>query len=234
MPFGAGRKRRRSGAALYPYKYKKKPSGKKVAVPSTLSMNTAIIATTQKATFRYAFRFQLNPGAGGTPAIHVFSANGAYDPDITSVGHQPRGFDQLMSLYDHFVVKSTKIKLFADNNTEIAAQVVGVQLRDAASGDIDYESLQEYGYKSDMLLASHTSGPSARTLTWKVNPLEFLGKHPIHDPEIKGSASGNPIEQAYLWVYSYPIHDGDAQPINVMAELEMEVDLIEPKQPTGS
>ncbi len=54
--------------------------------------------------FKYQTSGTLNPGVAGVAAIQVMTANGLYDPDITGVGHQPRGFDQIMALYNHYTV----------------------------------------------------------------------------------------------------------------------------------
>lgn len=50
-------------------------------------------------------------GATTTVAIqwHDFAANGMYDPDITGVGHQPMGFDQLAAIYQRYRVNACKI-----------------------------------------------------------------------------------------------------------------------------
>ena len=60
------------------------------------------------ATLLYSDQITLNPAAG-TVSKHVFSANGLFDPNITGVGHQPRGFDQYMALYNHYTVIGARI-----------------------------------------------------------------------------------------------------------------------------
>ena len=40
-----------------------------------------------------------------------FVANGAFDPNLTGVGHQPRGFDQFMAGYETFTVTGSKISV---------------------------------------------------------------------------------------------------------------------------
>lgn len=50
----------------------------------------------------------INPAAG-VCGVHTFRANDLYDPNLTGAGHQPRGFDQLMTLYNKFKVHASKI-----------------------------------------------------------------------------------------------------------------------------
>jgi len=42
-------------------------------------------------------------------AYNTFKANGCYDPNATGVGHQPRGWDEHVSLYNKYVVLGSKI-----------------------------------------------------------------------------------------------------------------------------
>lgn len=45
----------------------------------------------------------------GSLASYVFRANSVFDPDFTSVGHQPMGYDQWAGMYNHYVVLGSKI-----------------------------------------------------------------------------------------------------------------------------
>ena len=47
---------------------------------------------------------------GLAPVARVFRANGMFDPDLTGLGHQPRGFDQLMAMYQKFSVTGIKVE----------------------------------------------------------------------------------------------------------------------------
>jgi len=96
----------------YPKKVKRTPQRAIIGRgPTTSAMwNTSLykLNTPMPSTFptrlRYFSVFTLNPGAAGSAGVQVFSANGLYDPDITSTGHQPRGFDQSSAMYKTFQV----------------------------------------------------------------------------------------------------------------------------------
>lgn len=60
------------------------------------------------ASLIYSDTITLNPGAG-TIVEHSFRLNSLYDPDLTSTGHQPRGFDQLMAFYQRYRVYGCKM-----------------------------------------------------------------------------------------------------------------------------
>ena len=186
-----------------------------------------------KVTWRYAERFQLNPSVGGTPSTRNFSANGCHDPDINIGGHQPRGFDQLMSLYDHGVVTESRIKVWADNNGEEAGQVITVTCKDTNATPIDFKDLLETGGVNWTMLANKSGGTSAKMVTDCVKPLSFLGRG-FSDPEMKFSIASNPDEMCFWQISAFPGNEGDSEPVNVVMVIEYDCWLIEPKLPTIS
>lgn len=53
-------------------------------------------------------------------STHQYGLNALYDPDITIVGHQPNGYDQMVAIYNRYVVYQIKILisvLFSDGQT---------------------------------------------------------------------------------------------------------------------
>jgi hypothetical protein len=65
----------------------------------------------RSGTFAYGDNYELTNGAG-VGAIQVWRANCLFDPDYTNVGHQPRGFDQLLSAdgpYTRFCVSEGEL-----------------------------------------------------------------------------------------------------------------------------
>lgn len=229
VPGGGGRKRKRSKRVFV-----KAKRSNVMRIPTEISKRN-IIGTKQHAVLRFSERFQLDPGVGGTCATRVYSANGVYDPLIALGGHQPRGFDQLIVLYDHFVVTSSSIKVYFDNNSEASAMIAGVAVRDQASTSTDFRDYMEWGPKKITWLAETSSGINAKTVQYKVDPNKFLGRNdPLSDPDLKNSASSNPSEEAYWHIFCFPGNTGDASPVNAVVEIEYGGWFIEPKLPTVS
>lgn len=187
----------------------------------------------QKVKFRYETEAGINPGVLGT-AVHIFSANGVFDPDITGVGHQPRGFDELMALYDHAVVIGAKITVdWVASASETRATRVGIALRDSNTTD-DGNGYIEGGNVVYDVLAIENFYKCRQTL--QCNPNKFLGRSkPLADRDLKNSTSSNPAEQAFFHVFRRPVFSAD-DPGTACAcvVLEYEVVLIEPKVPTQS
>jgi len=95
----------------YRRKYRKKMTG--MGTPSGMPL-------TRIAKLRYCLETGFT-STNGTFLLHQFSANDCHDPDFTSVGHQPMGWDQWKALYNHYVVVGSKMTIYgkaADTNTK--------------------------------------------------------------------------------------------------------------------
>lgn len=57
---------------------------------------------------KYSDTFNMTSTSGAT-ATYYLSCNGIFDPNITGTGHQPLYYDQLMAIYDQWVVIGSKI-----------------------------------------------------------------------------------------------------------------------------
>lgn len=168
---------------------------------SIASIRTSPFPTKYKVNMRYVDNIVLNAGAV-LPVSHLFCANGIYDCDITGVGHQPTGFDQLMPFYDHYVVIGSKMTAtFSSRNTAIQT-IVGVTAKDSVTGTADYRELVEQGNTKYSVLGIEGQSNSVRTFRYPLNPSKFLGRSkPLSDDQLKGSNSANPTELCYyhLW-----------------------------------
>lgn len=67
---------------------------------------------TIKVKLRYVDFYNLDPAAGLT-AVQSFRLNSCNDPDLTGVGHQPRGYDQYSALYNRYRVDKATIEVRA-------------------------------------------------------------------------------------------------------------------------
>lgn len=213
--YGKSKRRKRFSKKLKRYRHLKSPLPTKLLVK-----------------LKYYDFISINPGAG-VFGNYVFSANGMYDPNITGSGHQPRGFDQLMAMYDHYVVIKSAIS------------VVTHQLSTTPGGSRTVLTLQDnaslYGSDNDIMewknrkFVTMATGSKPGVLRHKFNN-KFLGRSkPLSDSQLKGSNAANPVEQAYYHVYWYnpkaTVNPGDT---NFSINISFTAVLIEPKQPAQS
>lgn len=216
---------------------KKRPYGKRRrrrrayvgSSPTVNALSTSPFPTRYKVNMRYVDNININPGATLT-SEYVYCVNGIYDPDITGVGHQPTGFDQLMPFYDHYVViGSVMTATFSTRNTAVKT-IAGVTVKDSLSGITDYREMVEQGNTKYAVLGIGDSSKGIRTFRYPVNPSKFLGRSkPLSDDQLKGSSSANPTELCYyhLWVTS--LDGGDPTPVDVQVKIDYTVIFIEPK-----
>lgn len=171
----------------------------------------------------------INPGVGGVPASHVFSLNGLYDPNITGVGHQPLGFDQLMPMYDHYCVIGAKVRFTASNLDPVTPQNLIMQVKDTSVVSTATSNIIENGMCRFAVLGPLTSN-STKTLSLSVGMNKFFGKNVLDEDAYRGSVITNPNEQCFLHLQVDPLAGVDTQPIRGTLLIEYIALLREPRQ----
>jgi len=212
--------------------YKRKRRYKKPSPTNCLGP----LSNTLKTKMIYEDQFQLDPNAVGAASQYFFKANGLYDPNYTGVGHQPRGFDQLMALYDHFVVIGAKLTLWIANTDSTDSNMITLHIQDDYSPTGDPTDILERRFIKAKCFSGESGGINSGTMSIAVNPPKFLGRSkPLSDPDLKGNSSGDPSEKCYFVVSAFPATSGqDTSPVSVRARIEYTTILIEPRQPTAS
>lgn len=188
---------------------------------------------------RYVDYSTLDPGTAGLAAVQVITANGCYDPDISGSGHQPRGFDQLMAMYDHYTVVSSKITVdfVTPVSTTVYSLCVGIALKDNSTPYGNYNDYAEGRNVISKILPSVTStdGGRVRTLSKTFSCRKFLGiASPLSNAYVRGDIASNPTEEAYFHLFAAPLGLVDSAFIRIQYRIEYNVVFTEPKQPTQS
>lgn len=79
-------------------------------ITTTVSTGRSVIANRYLTKLVYGEAINLqSPGGGTAVQYYQFKLNDLFDPDLTGVGHQPRGFDQLTTLYQRYLVYGCKV-----------------------------------------------------------------------------------------------------------------------------
>lgn len=179
---------------------------------------------------KYTTGVTLVGGNNRLAGVHVYSANGVYDPDISGIGHQPRGFDQLMALYDHMVVIYAEINtmFWANDDTPVVAWIAARDFTTAGATMDDYNELSN----CKRIQVSRQNLGFSNQIWMKINPNKYLSRtSPLSDPNLKNSSVSNPVEQVY-W------HVGVSSPTATVpagttseTQLTYTVVCIEPKDP---
>lgn len=184
---------------------------------------------------KYSTQFDVNPPAGGLTNARVFSANGLFDPDITGVGHQPNGFDQLAVLFDHYQVLSARVTITAVNGDSSSAQLVGIALLDNATVLNDYRSYMEGRHVVGRVIphagTSAIDNVQTKTMSFKYSQRSFFGTKKIDD-QFEGSNASNPEEGAFFHIFAGPINSSaDAAAVRFQLDISYLALWYEPKTP---
>lgn len=216
---------------VYNKKYKKKYNKKykRYRAPST-----ALLGNKRLVKLKYHEQLQMNPGIAGIPATYVFSANGCYDPNITGAGHQPRGFDQMMSLYNHYtVIKSKIIVTWMKGGSQTTSVITAISLRDSNTVE---SSMQDYIESRNTTYGPLAgAGNATKVLKKNFSAKNFLGRpHPLSEDDLRGNAVNNPVEEAYFHLVVAPTYGVDTAAVDLNVLIEYIVMLTEPKNPPSS
>lgn len=192
--------------------------------------NKFLLGNSVRTTLKYIEVVSLNPGVAGVPATYVFSANGAYDPNWTGVGHQPRGFDQLAALYDHYYVMNSTIKVTYTSRYSSSTEsfVCGVQLQDDSGSEADM--IRSMEGRNTKYCAIQSSGDS-KIVSLKFNAQSFFS---INDRLTYGDKTSNPSDQAFYIVFVQPPFAADQNAVECIVEIQYDIKFTEPNNVASS
>lgn len=170
-------------------------------------------------------------------ATSVFSTNGLWDPDITGIGHQPRGFDEFMLMYNSYTGIGLSAELIFENETTNDGHIVGAYVTDSAGSFTSVDDIIENAnvfYKK--VEGQSDGGPSIVTVRLSVAPHKFLSiSDPLDNSDIKGDSTSNPTKQVFLHVFAYPINSSaSGGNIRFQAKLKYITILSDPNLPPAS
>lgn len=179
---------------------------------------------------RYHQQITLDPDLGVAKS-YIFWANGLYDPDYTSTvtgtGHQPLGYDQWSTFYDHHIVLGSKCSATFQSTGSTATgntYVVGVLLGDnnISLNGVGVSKLIEQGRSRYKTLGVDTSGSNTKTVVKKFSAKKFFSCKDVQDrTDIAGGVSTDPEEGAFYHIWAAPsnnANDPGVLYVNVLIE----------------
>lgn len=147
------------------------------------------------ATLRYQETVPIahNSGAGS----YIFTCNGLYDPNVTGTGHQPMGFAQLMTLYNHYKVTRSSIKITVLSAINLPINICCYVDDDTTPANY----LAAYEQAGVVSVGGNTQAGNFRPLRQKWNGATIFGDTLI-DKNHAGNATNNPTELSTYVIYS--------------------------------
>lgn len=145
-------------------------------------------------------------GTAVAPASNRFyRCNGLFDPDQTSAGHQPMYFDNLMNLYNHWVVIGARFKFTVHASTAntnplyFTLAINDDTTSTSTSVDGVVENTSSAGYK---VIPPGNVNAHTQTLSWST--YNAFGQSPLANANLRGSSTADPAEQQYFQVIIGP------------------------------
>lgn len=131
----------------------------------------------------------------------IFSANDLNDPNVTGVGHQPRGYDELQALFNHWVVIGSKCTVqwvTAGGGNARPAMYSMIKLGDnnVAITDIN-EYMEDRNIKYKL---SNPGGPVTQVKQYFNAKSFFTVTDPLDNDLLRGANNTSPNEQAYFHI----------------------------------
>lgn len=202
---------------------------KSKAKPTLVRAGKQPFAPQRSATLVYNDLIPVTLSGTGT-GQRVFSCNGLFDPDVTGTGHQPLYFDQMMTLYNHYVVTASRIKVRASTRTFGPILFVLGQ-NDDTTFEKSAITLSEQ-HASSAVLTNPLAGNNA-FLSNKWSAQKTFGINPQSNPLMNGTASANPNEGTF-WIFQIQDQGVSQDVVDLFVQIEYDVLFYELKDIIGS
>lgn len=147
--------------------------------------------------------FDVSTVTTGFTKLQQYRANSLYDPDLTGVGHQPMGYDQLKILYNRYRVDAVHYTITVSNRVS-EQLIIGVLPTNGATPSTLGEALEQPRTKF-MALAPNGSGDSTKTLSGWISLKDVAaasGSMYKNDDRYQSGVDANPAEAIELNIFS--------------------------------
>lgn len=198
--------------------------------PRTVTTMRAPRATVQKGYHPFGLTFlgrlhygsnqQLAPTSlTGVAITNQYRLNTMYDPDITFTGHQPMQFDQVMAMYQNFIVYKAKVEL-TFTNPSVDGLWVGFKIRQFGDArDASGKTLDELQEMRDCPARPlNNTGSQVTKLAIMVPthiPFGITKSQFWADEDFIGSAAADSVRQVILDVWALSLSStGGADAVN--------------------
>lgn len=161
------------------------------------------LGTTLPAHLKYSDRITITPTALGALASYRYRLSSIHDPDLTGVGRQPLGHDQVATLFERYQVWKVDFKLQFINEDPSNVMRVGYRISDdATSNTTDYLNWEQ-GLGEWQLLSIAGGGTPKASFSGSVKLNDIHGisyKQYMSNDDYGATFGANPVEEGYLFV----------------------------------
>lgn len=196
---------RKRKTSVPPKKYTKKQNTQMVKNVSSKAMGRRLLGKAMPALLHYSDYGVVNPGVAGIASSITFNFSSVYDPNVSGVGHQPLGHDQLALLFERYQVWKVDFHVEFSVPSDTASCRVGYRISDSSTAVSSETELIENGNSEWALLTPFDGSRSHVKFTGTVNIPEVHGlsyKQYMANDDYGASFGSNPAEAAYFFVWA--------------------------------
>jgi len=200
---------------------------------TTVNVNRALSPIPQRFITKLKYAATVLTDATGN---YIFNLNSLFDPELTGVGHQPYGYDQLAGLYNRYRVIACGWRIQVPK-TDTAIQfgvIPGNSLAVAGVTPATFSLLKE---SPRAKYVSQMPGGNAITLSGKAYLPSIVGRNKseyMADDRYQAVVTGDPAEDIQLLVKAATTTDGVLAGVAVQVILEFTAEFFDVKQQTQS
>lgn len=178
----------------------------------------------------YYERIGFSAPTSGNAVQYVFTANGMFDPNITGTGHQPMGFDQMMSLYNQYTVYHSAITVtFHGDGLAIRG---GVALSPDGAAITDPTLWMENGLLNSHAIVMDGTNLATQAFIPQIrldcDVKKYFGrrgdKDLLDDRQLAGTAAANPAEQVYFAIVAWQLNADGTTSTSIGVDVLIEYD----------
>lgn len=189
-----------------------------------------LFPTTAKATLKYSESIAFD-SSDSTPVLQVMSGNGLYDPNITGTGLQPLGFDQWMSIYNHYRVSACRCVIICPSQaTPDNIIAVTFSATSSALSQSHIASFAEMPYTTIQNSPSNFYGGQKLITPWYSVKNFYRLKSIVGADDLAGTASSNPADGVFFHINVGAL-SGNPPSVSLLITIEYRVEFFEPKIP---
>jgi len=213
-------------------KYPGKEPFRAVKVPKGLTYKAGF-PRQMKMTHKYCEQFTLTWAAGQAlnVAYATWGVNCLWDPNLLVGGHQPYYFDQMVAIYNHYIVTGSRIVVELTSNSS-APYTAGVYIDDDSSPVTTVmTSIME---NQSCVCKTKRQDNEPLVLRKKWDAKAAFGGNIMDNDDLQGNAAANPVEtQAFIVWLGQPNVTTD---VSMVGTVTIYYDTVwdELKQVTGS
>jgi len=183
-------------------------SSYKLKVFKNVTQNKFGFPNQLNATLKYCDYLFMTCVSGVMNTISI-NANSLYDPYAPTGGHQPMYFDQMMGIYNHWVVLKARMKVtWVGTAASEAPSIVGIYVNDDATVvPPNWRAMCEQSSAKSTVMPSSATDLPVTVWAQPYDAVKVFGPSPQANSELRGDAVSNPSELS-CWTLFFSAMDG--------------------------